>query len=309
MLPEAGAGLCYAVSRGEGAMSDPTETGLLPVSGGELYYERRGQGPPLVLIHSGFLDHRMWDPQFENYATHYTVIRYDVRGHGRSSRADAPYSDVQDLQALLDHLGVRSTFLIGSSNGARIAAGFAAGALDRVGALVLVSGAPGDLDPTAEEEQSFMDTLPQREEKIAALAAGGQRAEAVDLMLATWSPAVDDETRNFLRGVAADNLDAMTALIHGKLPNRKPSYPVTSTLRESATPILVVVGERDHPALRMLLGRFAQSVPSANFVTLKGADHTANLSDRKEFNRVVQNFLDVAALPRPPPVSSAPSVG
>ncbi|MGA7923168.1 MAG: alpha/beta hydrolase, partial [Thermoplasmata archaeon] len=59
--------------------------GLVPVSGGQLYYEQTGEGPALLLIHSGFLDRRLWDPQFADYARAFSVIRYDLRGFGRSS--------------------------------------------------------------------------------------------------------------------------------------------------------------------------------------------------------------------------------
>jgi 3-oxoadipate enol-lactonase len=284
-------------------MTGKVETGFVPVSGGKLYYERTGEGPALVLIHSGFLDRRMWDPQFENYSTQYSVLRYDLRGHGRSPAGEAPYTDAEDLRMLMDHLGMPNAFLIGNSNGARVACGFAAGAPERVRGLVLVGGGPGDLDPTPEEEQRFLDTLPQREEKILSLAAAGRTAEAVEAMLATWAPAVDDTTRIYLRQIATDNLAPLVAMSSGKSPNRRPSYPVADTLEKSTIPMLLVVGDRDHPALGMMMGRFAQKVPQANFVTLVGADHTANLSDRKEFNRVVLNFLDAipAAAPIGPP--------
>jgi|HubBroStandDraft_3_1064219.scaffolds.fasta_scaffold143713_2 3-oxoadipate enol-lactonase len=278
-------------------MSGRVESGYAPVAGGRLYYERKGEGPDLVLLHSGFLDRRMWDPQFELYANQYSVLRYDLRGHGLSPKGEAPYVDAEDLRTLLDHLGIDRTFLVGNSNGARVASGFAAGAPERVRGLVLVGGGPGDLDPTPEEEQRFLDSLPDREEKILALAAEGRSADAVGTMLEIWAPAVDDATRTHLRAMATENLAAFVALGRGTLPTKSPSYPVADRLRSGTVPLLIVVGDRDHPALQMMLGRYAQQVPNANFVLLKGADHTANLSDRKEFNRVVLNFLSVLATP------------
>jgi len=56
------------------------DSGLVKVKGGTIYYESQGQGHPLVLIHAGFLDRRMWDPQFIQFSKNYRVIRYDVRG-------------------------------------------------------------------------------------------------------------------------------------------------------------------------------------------------------------------------------------
>jgi pimeloyl-ACP methyl ester carboxylesterase len=272
-------------------VSDAPESGYAPVAGGRLFYERKGRGVPLVLIHSGFLDRRMWDPQFASYSSRYTVIRYDIRGHGRSSRVESTYVDADDLRALFDHLGLEDAFVIGDSNGARIACGFAAGAPERVRGLVLVGGGPADLDPTPEEEDRFMDTFADRDGKILELANAHRIDESVDLMLDAWAPAVDNQTRGYLREIATDNFAQMVAASSGKLPNRQPRYPVAETLRQSSIPMLLLCGDRDHPALHMMMGRFAQQVPTARFVEIRGADHTASLSARAEFDRIVLEFL------------------
>ncbi len=85
----------------------PTEEvhhGFAPVNGTRLFYEVRGTGPAVVLIHGGQLDCRMWGDQFDAFSRRYRVIRYDVRGYGGSPRPDVPYSDAEDLAALLDYL-------------------------------------------------------------------------------------------------------------------------------------------------------------------------------------------------------------
>jgi pimeloyl-ACP methyl ester carboxylesterase len=267
------------------------ETGFAPVSGSQLYYERKGIGTPVVLVHSGFLDRRMWDPQFESYAKQYSVVRYDIRGHGRSPAGETAYVDAEDLRSLLDHLKIADAFVVGNSNGARTVCGLAAGSPERVRGLVLIGGGPADLDPTAEEEARFVDSLPDRDEKILAFANEGRIAEAVEVMMDAWAPAVDDATRVYLRKIATDNFAAMMALRTGKFPNRQPSYPVAETLRHSPIPMLLICGERDHPALEMMMGRFSRQLLHAHFVKLPEADHTANLSARAEFDRVVLDFL------------------
>src|SRR5260370_28792729 len=97
------------------------ETGYAEVDGGRLYYETSGEGPALVLIHAGFLDSRMWDTQFLLFSQNYRVIRYDVRGFGKSDVARTKFSDYKDLHGLLDHLRVKTASLVGVSNGGRIA--------------------------------------------------------------------------------------------------------------------------------------------------------------------------------------------
>jgi len=85
----------------------------LQVRGGNLYYETAGEGPPLVLIHAGFLDCRMWDEQFQLFAKNSRAIRYDVRGYGRSSGPSEEYSDTEDLLALLKHLDTERANILG----------------------------------------------------------------------------------------------------------------------------------------------------------------------------------------------------
>jgi pimeloyl-ACP methyl ester carboxylesterase len=256
-----------------------------------LFYERKGSGPPVVFVHSGFLDRRMWDPQFDRYSRQYSVVRYDIRGHGRSPLSEMPYVDAEDLRVVFDHVGIADAFLVGNSNGARIACGFAAAAPERVRGLVLIGGGPGDLDLTAEEEARFLDTLPDREERILALAQENRIEEAVEVMLDAWAPQVDPTTRAYLRQIATDNFAPMVALQTGKLPNRMPTYPVAEALRHSPIPMQLICGEHDHPALEMLMGRFARQLPHAKFVKIPGADHTANLSAPVEFDRNVLDFF------------------
>jgi pimeloyl-ACP methyl ester carboxylesterase len=94
--------VALAVEAFAGAVEDVGH-GFAPVNGTRLFYEVRGMGPALVLIHGGQLDCRMWGDQFTAFSQHFRVIRYDVRGYGGSSRPDKPYSDAADLAALLDY--------------------------------------------------------------------------------------------------------------------------------------------------------------------------------------------------------------
>jgi pimeloyl-ACP methyl ester carboxylesterase len=93
------------------------ETGTVPVNGTQLYYETLGEGHPLVLLHGGYMDRRMWDDQFETFAQRYQVLRYDIRGFGKSEMPQVPYSSEEDLMTLLRHLNIEHTFLLGLSWG------------------------------------------------------------------------------------------------------------------------------------------------------------------------------------------------
>ncbi|HKP75482.1 MAG TPA: alpha/beta fold hydrolase [Longimicrobiaceae bacterium] len=115
------------------------DTGRVAVEGGTLYYEARGSGPAVVLLHGGGLDHTMWDPQVEALARSYRVIRFDARGHGRSTARMPPFDMTEDLRRVLDHLGVQRAHLVGLSMGGGAAFDFATAYPARTATLVLVS--------------------------------------------------------------------------------------------------------------------------------------------------------------------------
>lgn len=108
-------------------------------------YETAGAGRPLVFIHAGIADSRMWDGQFSALAGSFKVVRYDMRGFGRTPPAEGSYAHHEDLAALLTHLGLGRVSLVGCSMGSKTALDFALQYPERVDRLVLSSPAVGGL--------------------------------------------------------------------------------------------------------------------------------------------------------------------
>ena len=123
-----------------------TSSGYVDNNGARIYYEVEGEGPDLTLIHAGVAHLRMWDAQVAAWSDRYRVIRYDTRGFGRTTCEDVPYSNVDDLRAVLDALGVGQTHLLGLSRGGMIALDFSVAHPDRVRSLVWVAGGVRGLD-------------------------------------------------------------------------------------------------------------------------------------------------------------------
>jgi 3-oxoadipate enol-lactonase len=117
-------------------------SGYVDVNDTSLYYEMKGCGEPVVLVHGITLDARMWDRQFRFLSQHYKVIRYDTRGHGRSAGIIpfSPYWLHEDLRGLLDALGIESAHLVGLSMGGQTVVDFAVTYAERVRSLVHADG-------------------------------------------------------------------------------------------------------------------------------------------------------------------------
>jgi pyruvate dehydrogenase E2 component (dihydrolipoamide acetyltransferase) len=120
-------------------------------NGHELYFEDRGAGDALILLHGDFECTRYWTAQVDAFAADYRVIAYDRHGFGRSAPLRALPPDfydrnVADLIALLDHLEIAHAHLVGHSGGGTVALLAAARYPARVRA-VLAAGAQGSLKP------------------------------------------------------------------------------------------------------------------------------------------------------------------
>ena len=76
-----------------------------------------GDRPPLVLLHPGVGDSRIWDPILPALIERHRVIRYDARGYGRSPAPTAEYTLLDDLVSVLDHLGLDRVAIVGCSQG------------------------------------------------------------------------------------------------------------------------------------------------------------------------------------------------
>jgi 3-oxoadipate enol-lactonase len=268
----------------------PLQDGYVAVAGGKLYYQLEGSGHPLVLIHAGFLDQRMWDEQFEHFAGDFNVIRYDVRGFGRSSRPVEKYSDVEDLYTLLRHLKVNRAFVVGVSNGGRIAIDFTINHPTMVDALVLVGSGVSGYETTGPEEDRVWGEFEKQVEGPQQLAAKeGRIADAVQIDVDTWASAQNPANRERILKMAMDN-----SHIHTDPPFRlqvHPTPPGFKRLSEIQAPTLIIFGDRDVPGMRLVAQQLHTKIPGSELVEVHGADHIANMSKPDEFNRTVLDFL------------------
>ncbi len=144
-----------------------TEKFTFEHAGARLVGERAGAGEPLIFLHAGVADRRMWGPQIAVFSETRQVIAYDRRGFGETVAEDEAFSEVGDLEALLDHFGLDRVSLVGCSQGGRIAIDFALANRQRVTALALlapaISGAP-EPEPFSPKIQALSNALDDADE-------------------------------------------------------------------------------------------------------------------------------------------------
>jgi 3-oxoadipate enol-lactonase len=272
-------------------MTSEERTGFLPVSDGKLYYETAGEGPAVVFIHAAIADRRMWNREFALYAKERTVVRYDVRGFGRSSPASTPYSDVDDLRRLLAHIGARSATLVGCSNGGRIALDFAVENPEQVTGLLLVSpGVSGFTLEHAPDGKPVFDQDGARSAKIPAAWKAGRRQEALEALREYWTSAQEGANVELVRTMMKENAEEIftdSSASH----NRGLDPPAVGRLASISAPTMVLLGDRDEPSMTYIVRTVVQGIPRAKLIPVPGADHLVNLSRPADFDRALRELL------------------
>jgi 3-oxoadipate enol-lactonase len=256
-------------------------SGSVPVRGGELYYERAGDGFPVILVHGALWDRRIWEPQVEAFAAQHDVIRYDQRGHGRSPAPGAGYSEVGDLRALLDGVGVSRCAVVGCSTGAQIAIDFAIAHPDVADAIVPVA----PLVTGHDWQDRGIEVLAS---EIRAAVDAGDPTQAMEMELAVWAPlSTDEDADSLIRDVALDNVGVYA--IDASLAEPPPSAIDRLGGIEAAT--LVVVGDHDVEEVHRMSDLLAERIPGAQKRVIAGADQPVNVRRADRFNKLVLDFL------------------
>jgi pimeloyl-ACP methyl ester carboxylesterase len=266
---------------GTGDRAPAVTTGIAEVNGTTLYYETRGDGHAVVLLQGGNLDLRMWDVQFAEFARDYRVIRYDVRGFGRSGVPDAPYQAHEDLRHLLDHLAVEQAHLVGLSLGGRIAIDFALEYPERVSALVLAGPGLSGFEFSASEWWGPIQEAIQ----------AGDSVRAAELWLESpyMAPAMEQpELAARLRTLAVDN----SRLWVQENPEVPLAPPAIGRIAELSAPTLLILGRRDVPDIHRIAELLSTGISGAWGVVIQGAGHMVNMERPEEFNQFVLEFFE-----------------
>jgi pimeloyl-ACP methyl ester carboxylesterase len=259
--------------------------GIAKVNGTSLYYELAGQGFPLVLISGGgTLDSRAWDEQFETFAKSYKVIRYDIRGIGKSARPLEAFSHSHDLYALLKFLKVEKAHVCGLSFSGAIAIDFALEHPKMVERLILAATGTSS-DATAKANLDGIRAL-----SATAKTKGLQQLIQIILNLPFFISQENSAARERMRQIYLDNHDVFESefpLVTLWQPTTPPASERLSEIRARA---LILIAEKDHPAYRAITDQL-QRIDVAQQVVIPDATHVINLDKPKEFERVVLEFL------------------
>lgn len=252
-----------------------------------MVYEVDGAGPPLLLLHAGVADRRMWAGVIAPLARRYQVVTCDLRGYGESLLPDGAFAYTDDLRALLDRLDLRRVWVAGVSFGARVAVDFVLAHPERVQGLILVSPTVDGFAPD-EALQRFGD------EEEALLEAGDLEA-ATQLNVGMWmvgphrDPAQVDVTLR--EQAAAMQRAAFDQPYPAGVSLRRPEVQAVERLDQIHCPTLVLYGTLDLRLFVLYAREVAEQVHAARLVAFDGVAHLVPMEAPARFVHEVVGFI------------------
>ncbi|HXB94919.1 MAG TPA: alpha/beta hydrolase [Puia sp.] len=256
------------------------------LNGTSLYAIKEGRGEPVVFMHGFGLDHRMWDQQTNPLRDHFTVIRYDLRGFGRSALPDpqVPYTHEDDYLALLRHFELDRAHLVALSMGGRMALRCATICPQAMSSLILLDSAMDGHTWSTEWQLEWNNLV------------AAAREDSLDAARMLWMRHSLFASAN-TNAVLTAQLKTMVEQYSGwhwinKDPATTPQPPATHRLADIDIPTLVVTGEFDLPDFHEIAGKLSREIPNARRLVVPQAGHMVNMESPDIVNAAILNFLN-----------------
>ena len=254
--------------------------GFAEVNGAKLYYEITGNGEPIVLIHGNGGDCRHWDNQFISFSKNHRVIRYDVRGFGKSSLPEIgiEYSHFDDQKELMKYHNIEKAHIIGTSMGAGLATDF------------VLAYPHMCLSDIAVGPWVFGFTTPEVEKmfsKVSSILESKGEKAALDY----WCDKVFVYKHT---GEIAKKISEDYHFWHYK--NINPAVyltpPAVEQLENIQVPTLIMVGEYDYPPCVEVGDLMEKQIPNNEKIIVRNADHGMAFDKSNDINQLILDFLE-----------------
>ncbi len=263
------------------------------INGASIYYEEHGKGFPAVFVHGAGGNHMSWWQQVPEFSRHYRCITFDQRGWGLSLDSDGagPSELVNDLAALLDHLGIAETFLVAQSMGSLASLGLALQQPARVKGLVLSNTFAGMrravwLASNDDARQSVRDIWERRQADTV------KRALSREFSVHHKDRAFLYKQIRLLNEHGPNHHHAGSRVDRYRALERSGELAFTrEQLASLAVPVLFIGGEHDEVMPVVLMEVAREMIPAARLVVVPGAGHSVYFEQPETFNHIVGEFF------------------
>lgn len=267
-------------------------TRTIQVNGTTLTYQEQGTGAPVVFLHGGFADHRIWEAQREPVASRNRFVALTFRYFGTAPWPDngerfSQETHVADTAAFIRELKVGPVYLVGRSYGAYTAAIVALRYPELVRGLLLNEPPAASL-LTTDAEKAVLSADVKEMGPIQAEAKAGNINQATRLF-ADWTnanPGGFDALPPDVQRMHLDNARTVPLQLTAR------NIPVTcEQLAQLRIPVSITKGEFGRAYFKLVADAIHRCVPGSDLTTIKGARHGAPTEQPRAFNDVLFAFL------------------
>lgn len=264
--------------------------GTVDIEQSGLHCEIAGAGTPFLMIHAGITDSQQWEREFSYFSGDYQVIRYDMRGYGKSKWVGGPFSHLEDLTALVRDLDVRPPIiLMGCSMGGMLALEYAINNPQEIKALLLLGPGLCGLELDVAEPEEFSAAKIAFEE--------GDLNLLAEIETQIWFDSQDQDPEH-----ADCSMRALLYEMQHSLKSRNVRRKGTGKSEEKDAvvdcldkvdfPVLIVVGSYDLSYMHAAADYLLDHVHSARKEIIEDAAHLPNLDQPQRCLEVVDSFLE-----------------
>lgn len=261
-------------------------SGFIQADGSKIYYEVAGQGEPIVFIHAGVTDSRMWDFQVDDLSQNFKVIRFDQRGFGKSGIPERNYNPIQDILALMDSCHIESAHMVGISLGALQAIDLAVEHPERVKTLIISGASFPDWHLSEEILAEHID--------FTRYVMENGPDSAVQRMLTDpfWSRSIPDkkytEGRKLFEQILQENKNSFTV----NWQFRELPVGLVDSLGKIDCPVLMFRPGNEMPSIKPIADTLADKIPDIQIAEIPDVSHLLNMEKPGEFNRFLLEFIN-----------------
>lgn len=264
------------------------EAFTVAVGGARLAARQLGEGLPVVFLHAGVCDKRMWQEQMLAVAEEgWHAIAYDRRGYGETEAPDEPFDHVDDLEAVLAALDIHAAVFVGCSMGGGLAADFALRHPGRVIGLVLIGTSITGAPWTATQAEQMLEAAEEDAWER------GDRDMLNRVQAHQWldgpraqSGRVGGAVRELFLDMNANALGKPELTLEEQRPAAWPR------VGEIGAPTLLLVGDEDFTALIDRHEHLSEEMPNAFAAVLEGVAHIPSIERPELVNSMLLEFLD-----------------
>ncbi len=272
---------------------------FVDIEDGRLYYEVKGQGRWLVLIHGAWASHEWWRWQVPVLSQHYQVLTLDVRGHGQSSALERAYSMdgfTRDLEILREKLGIEEAALVGWSMGGIISIQYCLSFPSRVRALTLIA-TRGHRNPHMKRRimlqyiqarlSLMMNLASPRKYDRGSESFPGDLARVKSDVRNMLSPATPREVFEWVKA----DLARHPRTNYFEISKSIWDWEAGEALRKITAPTLILVGDGDYPTPPRFSRMMEERIPNSRLTIVEGAGHCVALERPEVVNDEIIQFL------------------